>query len=569
MQFVTGFYNCIKGCIYYFSQYLISSMLRRNFIKLSAAGFAAVMYSRLTYAEGLAGSVVNNPDEVWAQIDTEWVKLTGSGKDVFTYKDVRVEIKTSGNSKGVYVLAPETELRGIKLTWKYNTAGYSKILGDHWERTYGDLAWKAPNAENKNPWYVLLHDDKQTVGFGVKTGANTICYWNVNTNSIELTMDTHSGGVGVKLGQRKLHAADIVTTISKGNENAYATTTRFCKIMCPKPRLPKQPVYGINDWYYAYGNNSFKTIKEQTAIMSQFVTSTNNRPFSVVDDGWQQADDFSIVNDKFKDMHKMGEQIKSSGMRPGLWTRPLIARLDDKASMLAPKIAGRDNAKEPILDPTVPETLERVKRNMSLYKQWGYDMVKHDYSTWDIFGRWGFKMTKSLTVPGWKYYDQTKTNAEIINNLYGAIRQSAGDMYIIGCNTLSHLSAGVFELNRIGDDTSGKEWPRTKKMGVNTLGFRLPQHNTFYAADGDCVGLTKDVPWEKNRQWLQLLADSGSPLFISAQTDFLGAEQKAAIKRAFTNAAKVQPTGEPLDWLTNQFPEKWKLNNKEVTFNWD
>lgn len=106
-------------------------------------------------------------------------------------------------------------------------------------------------------------------------------------------------------------------------------------------------------------------------------------------------------------------------------------------------------------------------------------------------------------------------------------------------------------------------------MGVNTLGFRLPQHNTFYAADGDCVGLARDVSWKKNKLWLQLLAESGSPLFISAQTDILDAEKKAAIKLAFAQAATVQPTGEPLDWMENQWSAKWKLNNREVNFDWD
>jgi alpha-galactosidase len=414
-----------------------------------------------------------------------------------------------------------------------------------------------------------LYDGNQTASFGVKTGANTICYWEVNPGSIDLIMDTHSGGVGVKLGQRTLHAADIVTYASKANETPYAALTSFCKVMCAKPLLPKQPVYGINDWYVVYGKNSYQSIKEQTAAMAELATSTSNQPFSVIDDGWQQPDDFSIVNNKFKDMHKMADEIKGLGMRPGLWTRPLIGRADDSKSLFAPVIPGRSNTDEKILDPTIPENLARVKRNIALYKQWGYHMVKHDYSSWDIFGKWGSQMGRGLTAPGWKFQDQTKTNAEIINTLYGTIRAAAGDMYLIGCNTMSHLSAGVFELNRIGDDTSGKEWPRTKKMGVNTLGFRLPQHNTFYAADGDCVGLTKDVPWVKNKQWLQLLAESGSPLFISAELDFIGTEQKAAIKTAFANAAKKQPTGEPLDWLTNQFPAKWKLNNREVNFTWD
>ncbi len=140
--------------------------------------------------------------------------------------------------------------------------------------------------------------------------------------------------------------------------------------------------------------------------------------------------------------------------------------------LLAPKIPGRDDPKNPVLDPTIPENIERVKHNISLYSQWGFEMVKHDYSTYDITGRWGFQMTDSITTPGWSFNDKSKTTAEIINHLYRSIRESAGDMYIIGCNTISHLSAGLFELNRIGDDTSGKEWARTRKMGINTLGFR-------------------------------------------------------------------------------------------------
>jgi alpha-galactosidase len=99
--------------------------------------------------------------------------------------------------------------------------------------------------------------------------------------------------------------------MGKAGPNALRNPYRFLyQVMCTKPRLPKQPVYGINDWYVVYGKNSYQTIKEQTAAMAELVTDTNNRPFSVIDDGWQQADDFSIVNDKFKDMHKMADESK-------------------------------------------------------------------------------------------------------------------------------------------------------------------------------------------------------------------------------------------------------------------
>jgi len=554
-------------------------MQRRHFVKLSATTMAALVFSRVTYAFGDV-TLMNNPDEVWGQAGAEWFQLKPSGNTGFVYKDVEVSLKTNGHASGVYIQSPTIHLTAIRLKWKHQTNISAKLLGDQWERSYGDLGWKAPDGNIKNPWYVLLNDNKHTSCFGVKTGANTICWWAVNPDSIELTLDTHSGGVGVELGPRKLHAADIINTESTATENAFATASRFCKLMCEKPRLPKQPVYGINDWYFAYGNNSSKLIRETTALMAELVTDTNNRPFSVVDAGWAEYspllpgdggwnETYAKPNDKFKDMHLLGDEIKKLGMRPGLWIRPLCARHDEKASLLLPKTKGRGDPKTPLLDPTIPENIERIKRYFDVYRQWGFEMVKHDYTTNDITGKWGSEMKDSITAPGWSFNDKSKTTAEVINHLYTSIRVAAGnDMYIIGCNTMSHLSAGQFELNRIGDDTSGKEWARTRKMGVNTMGFRLSQHNAFYAVDGDCVGLTTDIPWEKNKQWMQLLAESSAPLFISAQPEALGAEQKAFVKECFAKAAKTQPVGEPLDWLTNPLPARWKLNNQEVNFNW-
>jgi alpha-galactosidase len=349
--------------------------------------------------------------------------------------------------------------------------------------------------------------------------------------------------------------------------------------MCAAPRLPRQPVYGINDWYYAYGNNNPDLILRQTALMTELATDTGNRPFSVVDAGWASYspyhpgdggwnDDFSRPNEKFKDMSKLAADIRKLGMRPGLWMRPLCASYNDSALLLLPAIPGRDDPKYPVLDPTIGENLARIRHNIGLYRQWGYEMVKHDYTSFDIFGKWGSQMDDDMTATRWRFHDNTRTTAEIILGLYESIREAAGDMYLIGCNTLSHLSAGLFELCRIGDDTSGKEWARTRKMGVNTLGFRMIQHNTFYAADGDCVGVTQDVPWDKTRQWMQLVARAGTPLFISAQPDVVGAEQKTMIRECFSLAAKPLPVGEPLDWLTNPQPARWRLDGKIMEFDW-
>ena len=75
--------------------------------------------------------------------------------------------------------------------------------------------------------------------------------------------------------------------------------------------------------------------------------------------------------------------------------------------------------------------------------------------------------------------------------------------------------------------------------------------------------------WDKNKQWMKLVAMSGTPLFISAQPGTTGTEQKQVIKECFRMAAQTLPVGEPLDWMQNTFPAKWKLNGKTETFNWD
>jgi alpha-galactosidase len=542
-------------------------MDRKHFIRLTGSSMASLVFAKIGAS---TIQFINLPDEVLIQSADQWLPLNSTGSGIWNYKDVRVILGYNQDMLPVQIESPVLSIQALRLIWKYNTRPGSICLGDHWERTYGDVSWKPFSANRKAPWYLFIYDGNQTQCFGVKTGCHSICYWEINSETLQLNLDLRSGGEGVQLGNRRLYAADIITSKSDAGEIPFETARRFCKLMCPKPLLTALPVYGINDWYFAYGNNSKELILQHTGLLVDLATNTSNRPFSVVDAGWALksplaeedccwGDDFSRSNNKFGDMSVLASKIKELGMRPGLWVRPLSASHADKSNLLMPFIKGRDDPKAPILDPTIPENLERIKSLIMTYQQWGFEMVKHDYTSFDIFGRWGFEMTDSLTPANWHFHLQ----------LYQAIRGPATQMYLIGCNTMSHLSAGIFELNRIGDDTSGQDWQRTRKMGVNTLGFRIVQHQAFYATDGDCVGITDKVPWIKNRQWMQLLAESGTPLFISAQPNAIGPDQKEWIKKSFSDAASIQPVGEPLDWLTNSIPSHWKLNGKDKEFNWD
>ena len=129
----------------------------------------------------------------------------------------------------------------------------------------------------------------------------------------------------------------------------------------------------------------------------------NNRPFSVVGASWAAyspvltgdccwQNDFSRPDSKFPDMDKLSNDIQQPGMRPGLWirtglwTRPLCTAHDTPADRLLPRIAGRNDPKKPVLDPTFSKNLAGIQRSFTTYRAWSYKLVKHDFSTYDLLG---------------------------------------------------------------------------------------------------------------------------------------------------------------------------------------
>jgi alpha-galactosidase len=470
----------------------------------------------------------------------------------------------------VEVHATEVAVPRIILRWENPPPEDGRFLGDHWERGYGDLEWRGLVSERVMPWYFLCHSREGTTGWGVRTRAAAFCFWTVDARGISLWIDLRSGTEGVRLGGRTLRAAEITT--GKWTERPFLAARAFCRKLCPSPRLFPEPVYGGNDWYSTYGFSTHEMIVRDSAVISEMAGSAQNRPFSVIDDGWQlhgcsNGAPWNQAHPNFPDMARLAREIRQTGCRPGIWIRLLVTREKFPETWTLPQRA-IDPATGIVLDPSVPEVLEKIRTDLQTMTGWGYELIKHDYSTYDIFNKWGFEMGATLTTGEWKFQDNSRTTAEIITGLYRAIREGAGDAVIIGCNTVGHLGAGLFEVQRTGDDTSGRNWERTRRMGINTLAFRMCQHETFFAADGDCVGLTRAVPWEANRQWLELLAGSGTALFVSSAPEAVGPEQKAAIRDAFAQASQVQEPAEPLDWMNDTCPRSWQIGGKIKTFDW-
>lgn len=511
------------------------------------------------------------PDAVLAETAPgEHQRLLLGSNGRWTAGAIVVTTEPTAGTVRVALSAPSVSVRRIHLRWRGNISGNPLILGDAWERGYGDLEWRGWVPDRVMPWYFVTHGGSLTHGYGVRTSPGALCFWQVDSQGISLWADVRSGSVGLELGERTLEICQVVCRSGRANETAFAALHALCRQMCPSPRLPARPVYGSNDWYWAYGKNSAATVLADARHVVELSPDGSNRPFAVIDDGWQPgrgtektgAGSWDRGNDKFPDISGLAAEMKRAGARPGIWIRPLQAPADAPDGWKLPR--------EPrVLDPTIPEVLRKVNDDIARLRTWGYELIKHDYTTFDIFGRWGFQMGSGLTRDGWKFAEgASRTTAEVISELYRTIRSAAEETLIIGCNTVSHLSAGVFEICRTGDDTSGTEWARTRKMGVNTLAFRSPQHGAFYVADADCVGVTRGVPWSLNRQWLDLLARSGTMLFVSLEPEALGAEQRRDLTAAFSLAALPHPLAEPLDWQHTVYPARWRLMGREKTYDW-
>ncbi len=505
-----------------------------------------------------------------------------------------VEVNFEFTNDGM-VPSVQTDIRitHVVLKWRQKITNEMTVYyGDHFERSYGDLSWRPLDPDRKMFWYFLSSNNILTKGYGVKTLPNAACIWYVDNEFVTLEMDIRSGSYGVNLKGRKLDLCEIVEYES--SDDAFNVYNRFCGKMCNSPVIPKEHVYGTNTWYNTYGENmSNELVLEYTNKLMELTEGNAIKPYMVIDDGWQLASIYQGSTYKFTanggpwrphkyfgDMGQLATKIKEKGAKPGIWIRPLLSANNVSEELLLYKQLNGDDLQY-VLDPTHPKVLEAIGADIRLISsEWGYQLIKHDFSTYDIYGQWGFEIAalnreESLQSDKRKirFYNDSITTIEAVKGLYQVIRNNKGDdCIILGCNTISHLSAGIFEVCRTGDDTSGYEFARTRKMGVNVMAFRLPQHNRFYLTDADCIGIKskpKGIEWKQNKEWLELLAKSGTPLFFSVDFDELDLEKKKDLREAMKINLKADPSKcIPLDWKYRNYPERWSFDNGNKTFDW-
>lgn len=512
---------------------------------------------------------INRPDFI--ELTTETKTVTSKWKnDDYNLDDINVKLNQDNEHLAIFLTAQTSKVKWIKLRW--NNLSWDKnvrFLGDAWERGYGDMEWKGMNPNRFMPWYFCAKSEAKSICYGVKVRPSAMCFWQVDSLGMTLFLDVRCGGSGVNLKGRVIKLADVIACEMR-DCTSFEAMQEFCGQMCEDPILPKYPVYGSNNWYYAYGKSSESEILADCDYILNLTKDIENKPYMVIDDCWQEhhrlneynGGPWTKGNEKFPDMKALAEKLVQKGVRPGIWVRLL---LNEDENIKNEWRLSHNNC----IDPTNPEALNYIKEDIKRICNWGYTLIKHDFSTFDLFGKWGFQMSPLVTDDGWHFYDDSLTSAEVVKLLYKAILDASmevsnGEALILGCNTIGHLGAGYMHINRTGDDTSGVIWERTRFMGVNTLAFRLPQHGKFYEIDADCVGIDGGISWSMNKQWADVLAQSGTPLFISVRPNILDETEKQELHEILKVASKQEHHVIPVDWEETTCPEHWQDKDHDI-----
>ena len=415
------------------------SLTRRRMLQGMGAGSllaaAPMALAAPAAREAAFVSVLRQPSFAWVVVgdaEDEAPRAMGCSGERWTGAGVELRCAVGAAELELTLSAPKVSVRRVHLRWVGKTVATARVLGDAWERSYGDLAWMAMEAERVLPWYCVVEtggSGERTQGYGVRTGAGAFCFWQVDAEGISLWLDVRNGGSGVRLGERALQLARVVEREGHVGETAFAATRGLCGLMAPEAPLrrergglPVATIFGSNDWYYAYGKNTPAGILRDAALMREMAPASGPRPFTVIDDGYQDPK-------VFPDMERLAAEITAKDVVPGVWIRPLRAAAGTRAELLLPMVRFRprhEGADGSAYDPTVPEARAAALAVVTEARGWGYRLIKHDFTTWELLGQWGFQMGASPARDGWSFRDRSQTNAEIITALYRDLRAAAG-----------------------------------------------------------------------------------------------------------------------------------------------
>ena len=223
------------------------------------------------------------------------VQSSAAGPD-WQSGDVSVEQVLEKDRLKIFLTADLTPVKGIALRWVFSETEKPhepvKVYSDAWERGYGDMEWRGLVPERMMPWVCACSNgsdsrkdtsDRWTQCFGVAVQPAAFCLWQMDAEGITLRADVRCGGEGVRLHGRRLPVCEVLFARCEG-VSAFSALQTFYRSLCTCPLRLSEPVYGANNWYYAYGKSSAEDILRDARLLKEMTEGLANRPYMVIDE---------------------------------------------------------------------------------------------------------------------------------------------------------------------------------------------------------------------------------------------------------------------------------------------
>jgi alpha-galactosidase len=263
------------------------------------------------------------------------------------------------------------------------------------------------------------------------------------------------------------------------------------------PRRLFQPVpTGWCSWYCFGPRVTAEQVLENLDVIAHKLPSLK---YVQIDDGYQAAmGDWLETGKAFGgDVAPVLKEIRKRGLEPAIWVAPFIAEPGSRVFAEHPEwfIRGADD--KPLvssqvtfggwrhapwyaLDGTHPEVQQHLRKVFTTMRQeWGCSYFKLDANFWGA-------------MHGGRLHNPKATRIQAYRQGMEAIRNGAGDGFILGCNHPVWPSFGLIDGSRSSADIK-RAWPTFRSVARQTLN-RNWQNGQVWWNDPDAVLLTGDLP---------------------------------------------------------------------------
>ncbi|WP_105614747.1 glycoside hydrolase family 36 protein [Vallitalea okinawensis] len=346
------------------------------------------------------------------------------------------------------------------------------------------------------------------------------------------------------------------------------------------------PQLGWCSWYFFYENITQEKVLANAEIIKQY-----DLPLEVmlIDMGWEQRLGDWYANHKFSNgMKWMADQIKSYGLKPGLWLSPFWVEPRSEIHLNHPEWLLHDSSDKPIvfrchidgyiIDTSIPEAYQWITNVFKrVSKEWGFEVVKVDF-------------LRAVAIYEQAQFKNPVSRAEALRLGMEAIRRGIGnDVTMIACGGQYGPTLDIADINRTSNDITAK-WSSVRNTFKKNI-LRYWMNKKWWVNDPDCIilrdetegtpgyiaGHKKDERGSFNNLEVETIIDLFKALngtfLLGDDLSQLSDDKLIIIKEALKNYNKESSGAVPRDLFNNLYPHilEKKINSTthEVTIvNW-